>query len=225
MKPTDIPTLWSKLRQDPQLLLVAGVIVLGSLCLAFGLASLLTSARQNSVEVLTQAKPELESESTETEPISKESQKVSQITVDVGGAVKSPGVYRLPTDSRVTDALQIAGGLSVEADHLLITREMNLAALVKDGQKIYLPFAGEQSTRPSAVASSSPDNTTSEPTDSSLINLNSATLAELDTLPGIGTTRAEAIIANRPYQTLEELTTKAKIPSSVVTEIAPQVSL
>lgn len=105
----------------------------------------------------------------------------SPITVYVSGAVMSqPGLYALPARSRVNDALIAAGGAAPNAD----LGRLNLAATMRDGDQIYVPEIGETPpplATPSIV----------------LVYINSATLEELDQLPGVGPTLAQAIIAHR----------------------------
>ncbi len=122
------------------------------------------------------------------------------VWVDVAGAVANPGVYQLTRESRIKDALVAAGGLSDGADRDYVARVMNLAAIVKDGQKVYVPEGGRK------VASEK---------NSGFIDINTATKAELETLWGVGEARAEAIIAGRPYQSIEELLEKKILPSNV----------
>ena len=123
----------------------------------------------------------------------------SKIFVDIEGAVKSPGVYELASNSRVKDILVLAGGYSEKADREYCEKTINLASLLKDGQKIYIPFISDT---PSALGYSVPDSSVK------LININTATDSELDTLWGIGAARIETIVKNRPYQNIEELVTK-----------------
>lgn len=105
------------------------------------------------------------------------------LVVDVAGAVPRPGVYELPKDSRVKDAVEAAGGFLAEADKANI----NLAAPVEDGQKLDIPF----------LAGTQPLGAVPTPEQPTLININTATLEELDTLPGVGATLAQAIIDYR----------------------------
>lgn len=129
------------------------------------------------------------------------------IVVHVDGAVASPGVYELPADEpRVNDAIVAAGGLDEDAD----TSALNLASLIVDGSKVHVPRAGDAVTEGSATAgaaSSTSGGTASG--GSTLVNINTATAEELDTLPGVGPSTAETIIkdreANGPFASIEDL--------------------
>jgi competence protein ComEA len=112
------------------------------------------------------------------------------IQVYVSGAVVSPDVYSLPPDAIVRDAVAAAGGVGPEAD---LTR-INLAQRLQDGAHVHVPAAGEEPLveLPGSPGSSSE---TSEP--AALVNINTATQEELETLPGIGPAYAERIIAYR----------------------------
>ena len=112
-----------------------------------------------------------------------------RITVHVCGAVVSPGVYVLPAGSRVADAVEAAGGMTPDAaaDH------ENLAAPVMDAQKIVILTAEEAGADPYGLA----ETRFGTPESPELININTADAAALETLPGIGSVKAEAIIAWR----------------------------
>lgn len=140
--------------------------------------------------------------------------KTSQITVDVSGAVLRPGVYDLPADSRIRDALIKAGGVSADADREYVAKVVNLAARLTDGAKVYIPHTGE------AVAGA-----TSMSGAASLININTASVAELDSLPGIGKVTAEKIIDNRPYGSASELAEKKVLSTSVYEKVKEKVSV
>lgn len=136
------------------------------------------------------------------------------IVVDVGGAVNSPGLYKLPGDARVADAVSAAGGLSADAD----SKQVNLAAKVSDGQKVYVPDKFQipnsklQNGEVAGVATNS------------LVSINNATVAELDTLPGIGPATASKIIASRPYSSLNDLVLKKAVSSSVFEKIKDKIT-
>jgi competence protein ComEA len=132
------------------------------------------------------------------------------VYIDVSGAVKSPGVYKLTTDSRVEDALSIAGGFTNKVDYKWIEKNLNRAERIRDGMKLYIPAENE------AIYTANADNTI---TASSKIDLNSATLQELELLKGIGPVTAQKIIDNRPYSKVQDLLTKKVIGSKVFESI------
>lgn len=138
------------------------------------------------------------------------------IWVDVAGAVEKPGVYELEKGSRVKDALVAAGGLSEIAKREYLEKVINMAAEVVDGEKIYIP---RQGTDDGEVLGGSDDNL------GGLIDINSASVSELDTLWGIGDKTAKKIIDNRPYGKVEELLEKGVLKSNVYEEIKDKVSV
>ena len=119
-----------------------------------------------------------------------------EICVYVCGAVRKPGVYMLPDGSRVYAALEAAGGLLEEAD----PRQINQAELLSDGQQITIYTAEELDAMPETSASRDADGR---------VNINTAGMEELMTLPGIGQVRAEAIIRWRTehgaFGTIEDI--------------------
>lgn len=133
------------------------------------------------------------------------------IKVDIGGAVKHPGVYTLLPSARVMDAINQAGNLTENADKGWVTQNLNLAAKLSDGQKIYIPAVGEAGK----VASEA----------SGKININSASAATLDQLPDIGPVRAEKIIAGRPYASVQELLSKKVVGESTFEKIKDKVTV
>jgi competence protein ComEA len=110
----------------------------------------------------------------------------SDVVVDVTGAVRKPGVYRMPTGSRVNDAVKRAGGATGKA----ATDSINLAARLADGQQVVVPE--EAPGGGGAVASAGAEEIEDGP-----ISLSTATAAELDTIDGIGPVTAEDIIKFR----------------------------
>jgi competence protein ComEA len=107
-----------------------------------------------------------------------------RVLVHVVGAVRRPGLYELPENSRVADAVKRAGGTTPKAEVALV----NLAAPVADGTQIVVP-GRSTAVRPAAGAM--------PPSAAGPVNLNSATLEQLDALPGVGPVTAQKIIAYR----------------------------
>ena len=121
------------------------------------------------------------------------------VRVYVCGAVKYPDVYELPAGSIVKDAIIAAGGAAGEAD----LNQINLAQELADQTQIYIPTQGEELDSASA---STPAFTTSRSLHhEDVININTASLAELESLPGIGPVLAQRIVDHRPYRTLEDI--------------------
>lgn len=144
------------------------------------------------------------------------------LVIDVEGAVEKPGIYQLPSGSRVGEGIVAAGGLSIQADRSYVARFINQAELVRDGMKLYIPEKGEQ------IDISDPLRGTGNLQATSLngaISINSASEAELDTLWGVGAARAKTIIDNRPYVSLEELVTKAKLTQDVIDKNQGKIGL
>ena len=138
------------------------------------------------------------------------------IWVDVSGAVEKPGVYELSGGSRVKDALVLAGGLSQLAEREYLERVINMAEKLTDGEKIYIPREGSNEGE---VLGGSSDGL------GGLIDINSASVSELDTLWGVGSVRAQKIIDNRPFSKVEELLSKGVLPENVYEKIKDEISV
>jgi len=136
-----------------------------------------------------------------------------ELQVYVTGAVNRPGVYPLEPGSRWIDGLEAAGGATSDAD---LTR-VNLAKRALDEDQIIVPRIGES---PIAVAGASQS-------PGSLVNINTASQADLESLPGIGETRAQSIIQSRTvdgaFVQVEDLVLRELVPQSVFDEIAPMI--
>jgi competence protein ComEA len=127
---------------------------------------------------------------------------MTQIVVHVSGAVAQPGIYRLPVGSRIDDAIKQAGGAQPEAD----LHRLNLAARVADGQQVVVPrraTAASPGPSPEAARPGSPAAAGGS------VNLNTASVAELDGLPGVGPVTAQRIVAYReqhgPFTRVDQL--------------------
>jgi competence protein ComEA len=148
--------------------------------------------------------------------------------VQVVGAVERPGVYEMPLESRVFQAVQKAGGFSRDADQ----QAVSLAARLSDGCRVYVPRVGE--TAP-ASSGSSTDPALIEPgaigsaVGDAPVSINSAVVEELDALPGIGPAIAQDIVAyreaNGPFTSVDQLTDVPGIGPSKLEQIRPLVTL
>lgn len=128
---------------------------------------------------------------------SEEENQPGTVKVFVCGAVLQEGVYTLKEGSRIDSALKLAGGFAQDAD----TDYVNLAETVEDGQKIYFPREGEEVTeaqsKETATTGSSDATGSQSQENSALVNINTADIEGLKTLPDIGETRAQRILAYR----------------------------
>jgi competence protein ComEA len=125
------------------------------------------------------------------------------LTVDVDGAVMRPGLITLPTGSRVGDAIAGAGGFAPTAD-ARAAAAINLAAALPDGEPVTVPDRASNSS----VAGAATQTTEASPGSQTVIDLDHATAAELDTLPGVGPVTANKILAARdeaPFQRVDDL--------------------
>jgi competence protein ComEA len=143
---------------------------------------------------------------------SDEVQETSLIFIHLEGAVEKPGVYEMPEGSRLNDLLIRAGGLAAQADREWIAQNLNLAQKLTDGAKMIIPFQGEIKGLNASI--SLPKK----------ININQASLSELDTLWGIGEKRGQDIISGRPYQTIEELLTRQIITENIFEKIQNEIT-
>ncbi len=113
-----------------------------------------------------------------------------KIIVHISGCVVNEGIVELSEGARINDAINSAGGYTLDAD----LNKLNLAYQLKDGEKIYVPSINDEDENISVLSSS---NSSSQTNDSSLININTASQSELETLSGIGPSTALKIIQYR----------------------------
>ena len=152
------------------------------------------------------------------EPSATSGAPVTTIVVQVAGKVARPGVYHLPADARVVDLVEAAGGVIADGD----AGGVALAARLADGQRVVVPAVGEHvaaggngASSPSGgvgagpAAGSGAARSGGAPTAEDPVDLNTATLADLDRLPGVGPATAAAIVAYRdahgPFRTVDDL--------------------
>lgn len=138
---------------------------------------------------------------------------LESVTVHVAGAVLRPGLVSVPTPARIADAIAAAGGAAALAD----LGAMNLAAVVADGDRIHVPEKGDPPV-PSGEESASGE-----------VDLNRATVAELQALPGVGPVIAARIVAHRtdngPFAAVEDLLDVPGIGEARLAELRPAVRI
>lgn len=170
----------------------------------------------------------------------------TQLVVHAAGAVQRPGVYRLAPGGRVDDLVTAAGGLSTDAD----TGRLNLAAPLQDGERLYVPrvnqdqipsavdgdgpattpagSGGSRATGSSGGSSGSSGSSASAP-GAGPVNLNTASLEQLDTLPGVGPSTAQAIADYRQehgrFKTVDELLEVRGIGDAKMAQLRPRVTV
>jgi general secretion pathway protein K len=182
-----VEQLWEKLKVHWQLLVIGGLVLALGEVIWLMMGNSAEVEEENSLDDLLAAQmdaaPEEEVEPAEAKPIEPE-----LFMVDVKGEVHAPGVYELPTDGRVKDAIAMAEGLTDEANELAI----NFAQKVEDQMVIYVPHMDDDSGLS--------ENTTTgagEASGATVININTASEQELMTLSGIGQAKAQQIIQYR----------------------------
>jgi competence protein ComEA len=150
------------------------------------------------------------------------------LVIDVAGAVLRPGVYHLPAGSRVADAIAAAGGFGPRVD-ALAAQALNLAAPLADGVQVRVPSrddaAGPGAGSPGTGSGGASGGGAAS---GSPIDLNTATSAELDTLPGIGPVTAGKIIASRadrPFSAVADLQTRKLVGASTFAKLTGLVTV
>ena len=161
---------------------------------------------------LTEQKKDVVVETASSNPSGKQSTKLK---VDMAGAVLQPGVYEISSEARLEDAVKLAGGFSETADSAWIAKNINLASKLVDGQKVYIQAKGETQGAGSSLGAKTSDK----------VNVNFASVKELDTLPGVGEVTASKIIAARPYNSIDDLLTKKAVGKATFEKIKDLVSV
>jgi len=205
----------NKLRLAMVLCLAAGAIVIAAVWLSTGaLASAGgETALQEPIDVLADADVPNAPASTDTP------KPPSTVIVYISGAVRTPDVYELPSEARIKDLVLAAGGLTQDAD----PERINLAERLKDSEHIHVPSRNEPADA-GALAQKAAGGAESGPLD-----LNTASVADLEGLPGIGASLAERIVeyrsANGPLKSVEDLRNVKGIGPALFSKIAPLVSV
>ena len=174
-----------------------------------------TPAKESNLqtEVTTVSKDEKEDKNQKEEVVEQD-----LITVDVKGAVKSPGIYDLPVGSRINDAVQKAGGLTDNAD----SKSINLAQRISDEALVYVPTKEEATNQ---EAHSNASNTK----ENKKVNLNKASLEELKQVKGLGAKRAQDIIdhreSNGKFKSVDELKKVSGIGAKTIEKLKEYVTV
>ena len=163
----------------------------------------------------------------------KDIEEKNKIVVYIAGAIKNEGVYELEENSRITDIIEKAGGLTDDAN----INNINLAYILQDGVKVYIPKDNDKNEIKDETniyvskenGESNIDNGTSVETKNSKININTATQTELETLPGIGPSTATKIInyrkENGKFNSIEELKKVSGIGDSKYNKIKEMIRI
>ena len=209
-----------KIKEYKIIVICAGLgLVLGGFFLLKPVAQ--TPAKESNLqtEVTTVSKDsasekEEKSQKSETEEVVEK----DLITVDVKGAVKSPGIYDLPVGSRINDAVQKAGGLTDNAD----SKSINLAQRISDEALVYVPTKEEATSQ---EAHSNASNTK----ENKKVNLNKASLEELKQVKGLGGKRAQDIIdhreSNGKFKSVDELKKVSGIGAKTIEKLKEYVTV
>ncbi|MDQ1851542.1 helix-hairpin-helix domain-containing protein [Bacillus stercoris] len=142
------------------------------------------------------------------------------IVIDIKGAVQHPGVYEMRTGDRVSQAIEKAGGTSEQADEA----QVNLAEILQDGTVVYIPKKGEETAVQQGAGGA-----VQSGGGKGVVNINTATLEQLQGISGVGPSKAEAIIAYREengrFQTIEDITKVSGIGEKSFEKIKSSISV
>ncbi len=188
----------------PLILSLVGIVFLG-----FAVSLMIKSQTSSDVVFSTNASPSAQ----------------VKVRIDIAGAVISPGVYEFAEGDRISDALTSAGGLSADADREWVEKNLNRAAKLSDGGKIYIPSVTEVTSSQTQDLSNLSNLGDLLGVTTGQVNINSASQADLEGLPGVGPVTAQKIISGRPYQTIEELKSKKAVGNAVFEKIKDLITV
>ena len=148
----------------------------------------------------------------------------AEVVVEIVGAVQAPGVYRLPAGARVADLLERAGGYGPRVDTARAEQDLNLAAPVKDGEHIRVPSRDDPRTQ-ATIDAGAPARSGAA---TSPVDINTATQAQLEELPGVGPATAQKIIAAREeaaFASVDELRSRGVLGEKTFEKVRPLVTV
>jgi competence protein ComEA len=228
-RPTTSPASEATHGAIPRSALLMGIAVVALIALAFGLAF---GVGANGSVVVDGGTP-LGSTSVAASSVGDPavSSADPELVVEIVGAIDQPGVFRLPAGARVGDLVEAAGGYGSRVDAERASRELNLAAPLHDGDQIRVPSRDDEETAAPAAGSqpgSGVASSGSGSNDTGPVDLNRATSAELEALPGIGPVTAARILASRdeqPFGTVEDLRTRGLLGEKTYEKVRDLVTV
>lgn len=181
---------------------ITGIVIIAVLAIVLVIQNIAGVINQNSLTIEKSAP-----QSTQEDTADAAAEEPVRVVVHVGGSVRAPGVYSLVEGSRVQDAIDAAGGFAEDA----AIDSVNRARVISDGEQIIIAStdAAASSGLVGSSATTSAGSSAASSPSGGLVNINTATVEQLDSLPGIGASTAQKIIANRadegPFQKKEDL--------------------
>lgn len=195
----------------PALLIVIGVVV----ALTIGVAA--TTLRSSNPPDVALSLPRADT-ATESTTLASPTTSIGPLHVHAAGAVARPGVVQVPSGARVVDVIAAAGGAASDAD----LNQINLAELVTDGERVYIPRAGEVVAAVAAPSGSAKGGGTDA---TGIVNINEASESELEALPGVGPATAKAIVdyrtQNGRFRSVDDLLNVRGIGPAKLEQIKP----
>lgn len=167
-------------------------------------------------------------------PVLPESSSLSQIAsslntpktlkIDLAGALINPGVYEVSQGARLAEVVELAGGFDKTVDQSYLAEQINLAVLLVDGQKVFIPFEGynqENQAKDNLIS----DQINDQNAATACISVNQASQKKLAELVGVGDVRSKSIVENRPYSSLIDLVEKKVLTDKILADNQQQLCL
>lgn len=202
----------------PSAIKVAGI---GAAALAFAVVAIVVAVAGGSGDVRIDGGSAIPIASSSGVPAPSSAIGSGELVVEIVGAVPKPGVYRLPPGSRLVDLVRLAGGYGPRVDTARAESELNLAAPVKDGDHVRVP------SRDDEIGEAVPSTAAVSP-GGALVDVNSASQAQLEELPGVGPATAQKIIAAReeaPFGAVEELRSRGVLGEKTFEKLRPLLTV